>query len=411
VTLGRAQAKALGVPNLPMAIVPHPFGSRSRDEVRALAGACADDVARIVAADTSTAGAAPETARDDRAPLVEAPHDQDEFDAWCRSRNWSDGLPLVRPTPERVARQLRAAGGDAQRLIARIPPAFGAATIERIAINAAMAGCDPRALPVLIAAVEAICDPAFNLQGVQTTTNPAAPWIIVNGPIAAELGMNAGINCLGPGNWANASIGRALRLILLNIGGGVPGLMDRATQGQPGKYIFCCAENEAENPWTPLHVERGCTAATSAVTVVATSGTLNMNSHSKDADDIIRVFADTLAHPTSNDYWYAGAPFVILAPEHAQVLHRAGLSKAEVQRRLWEASKMSAARLSAQDFSRPEHARAAELGTLAHDAMIPITAGPELIGILVAGGPGTHSVYVPGYGNSRPVTRAVTPAC
>lgn len=389
-----------------MAIVPHPFGSRSREEIRALASECADDLVRVLSSDTSAAK--PASAADpDRAQTIEAPEDQDEFDAWCRSRNWSDGLPLVRPTRERVARYLRATGRDPQTLIGRIAPSFGAATVERIAINAAMTGGDPRALPVLIAAVEAMCDPAFNLQGVQTTTNPAAPWLIVNGPVAAELDMNAGINCLGPGNWANASIGRALRLVLLNLGGGVPGLMDRATHGQPAKYTFCCAENEAENPWEPLHVDRGCAAGTSAVTVVATSGTLNMNSHSKDADDIIKVFADTLAHPTSNDYWYAGAPFIILAPEHAQVFRRAGLSKADVQRRLWEESKMSATRLSAKDFTRPEHARAAELGALAHDAMIPITAGPELIGIIVAGGPGTHSVYVPGYGNSRPVTREV----
>ncbi|MCC6531077.1 MAG: hypothetical protein IT531_00890 [Burkholderiales bacterium] len=394
------------MPDLPLAIVPHPFGSRTREEVRTLAHDCVQEVLRILAAakqDHNVASSAEEAS----ARLVEAPEPQEAFDAWCRERKLSDGLPLLRPTPERVERFVRAAGRDPRALIGRIAPSFGAATVERIAINAAMAGCDPRALPVLIAAVEAMCDPAFNLQGVQTTTNPAAPWLIVNGPIAAELGMNAGINCLGSGNWANAGIGRALRLVLQNLGGGVAGVMDRATQGQPGKYSFCCAENEADNPWEPLNVERGQPAGTSAVTVVATAGTLNMNSHSKVAGDLIKVFADTLAHPTSNDYWYAGAPFVILAPEHAQVLHRAGLTKAELKRRLWDESRMSAARLSAKDFTRPEYARARELGVLTHDTAIPITTRPEDIGIIVAGGPGTHSVYVPGYGNSRPVTRRV----
>lgn len=405
--MGRAQAKALGFAELPLAIVPHPFGSRSREDVRSLARVCVTDVERLVTERGSAARDESAAATATRAGVIEAPTVQEEFDAWCRERNWSDGLPLVPPTRERVARYLAAAGRAPESLVGRIPPAFGAASVERIAINAAMAGCNPRAMPVLIAAVEAMCDPAFNLQGVQTTTNPAAPWVIVNGPIAAELDMNAGINCLGPGNWANAGIGRALRLVLLNLGGAVPGVMDRATQGQPGKYGFCCAENEAENPWEPLHAERGCTIGDSAVTVVAVSGTLNMNSHSKDAEDILTAFADTLAHPTSNDYWYAGAPFVILAPEHAQVLHRARLNKAEVKRRLWEASKMSAARLSAKDLTRPEHARLAELGVITRDTMLPITASPDLLGIIVAGGPGTHSVYVPGYGNSRPVTKLV----
>ena len=407
VTLGRAQAKAFGCPDLPMAIIPHPFGSRTRDEVRSLARECAQEVERILAAGEKKSTQTSVIASAGRAERIEAPEEQEDFDAFCRERNWSDGLPLVKPTPERVERFVRAAGREREELIAYVPPGCGAATVERIAINAAMAGCDPRAMPVLIAAVDALCDPVFNLQGVQTTTNPATPWLIVNGPIAAELGMNAGINCLGQGNWANASIGRAVRLIMQNIGGAVPALMDRATQGQPGKYSFCCAENEAENPWAPLHVERGQPQGTSAVTVVAVSGTLNMNSHSKNADDILAVFADTLAHPTSNDYWYAGAPFVILAPEHAEVLHRAGLTKAEIKRRLWEESKMSASRLSAKDFTRPEYARASELGALSRDTMIPISTSADDIGIVVAGGPGTHSVYVPGYGNSRAVTRGI----
>jgi hypothetical protein len=252
-----------------------------------------------------------------------------------------------------------------------------------------------------------VCDPAFNLQGVQATTNPAAAWIIVNGPLADELGFNAGINCLGQGTWANATLGRALRLVLQNIGGGRPGEMDRATQGQPGKYSFCCAENELANPWDPLHVERGLARDRSAVTVVGAAGTLNMNTHTKDADELLRVFGDTMAHPTSNDYWYGGEPWVILSPEHAEVLRRAGWSKGDVKRRLWEQSKMSITRQSTKDRVRLQHTRRAELGELAPDASIPISPKPEGIGLIVAGGPGTHSVYVPTFGNTRSVTREI----
>ena len=347
---------------------------------------------------------------DDAAELLEAPGAQEEFDAYCRERGWSDGLPLVAPTRERVGLLLAANGFAPGHVVAHVAPTFGAATAERLAVNAVMAGLSPAAFPVLVAAVEAMCDPAFNLQGIQTTTNPATPWIIVNGPIAATLGMNAGINCLGPGNWANASIGRAVRLALQNIGGGTPGEMDRASHGQPGKYAFCCAENETVSPWEPLHVERGYERERSTVTVVAAAGTLNLNSHTHDAHDLLKVLADTLANPMSNDYWYGGEPWVIVAPEHAHILHRAGFAKADVKRVLWESSKLRAGRLTKKDLERPQFSRSAELGPITDETLLPITTEPGLIGLVVAGGPGTHSVYVPGFGNARSVTRALAAA-
>ena len=407
-TLGRAQAKAFGAPDLPLAVIPHPFGSRTRDEIKTIAAECSAQIARILqqggqAASRST----PDTAASSR--FVEAPWEQEEFDAFCRSRAWSDGLPLVAPTEARVARMLAGTSRAPSHIVGAIAPSYAFATVERIAANAVMTGCDPRFLPVVIAALEATCDPVFNLQAVQTTTNPATPWIIVNGPLAASLEINGGINCLGQGSWANAAIGRAVRLVLQNIGGAVPGTMDQATHGQPGKFAFCCAENEAANPWEPLHVERGMTQGASAVTVVCATGTLNVNSHTKNADELLRVFADTLAQPTSNDYWYSGAPFLIVSPEHAEILHRAGLSKADVKQRLWTQSKLHASRLSDRDYLRPEHARRAELGEVTRDTLLPITKTPAEIGIVVAGGPGTHSVYVPGFGNSHPATRAITP--
>jgi hypothetical protein len=288
-----------------------------------------------------------------------------------------------------------------------VAPAFGAASVERVAINAVMAGCRPAYLPVLIAAVEAVAAPEFNLQGLQATTNPVAPWIIINGPIAQRLGVNAGMNCLGQGAWANATIGRALRLVLQNIGGARPGEMDRATHGQPGKFSFCCAENEAESPWPPLHVERGFAADESTVTVVGASGTVNMNTHAKDAGDVLRVIADTMAHAPSNDYWIGGEPWLILSPEHAHILNRDGLGKAEVRQRLWALSKMAAGRMAVKDYERTQRARRDELGEIGPDTALPISPRPDLIGLVVAGGPGTHSVYVPSFGDTRSVTRAI----
>jgi len=345
--------------------------------------------------------------RADAALLVEAPEGLDEFNQFVCERRWGDGLPVVPPTQERVSGMLRHTKHLRDEVIAVIAPNFGAATVERIAINAVMAGCVPELMPLVIAAVEAVSAPEFNLQGVQATTNPVATWIIVNGPLAANSAFNATFNCLGSGARANATLGRALRLILQNVGGALPGEMDRATQGQPGKYTFCCAENEAENPWEPLHVERGVGRERSAITLVGAAGTLNMNTHAKDATDLLRVIADTMIHPTSNDYWIGGEPWIVLSPEHAHILHREGLTKADVKRELWERSKMAAGRMSAKDLSRTRVARTAELGPINEETLLPISTSPELIGIIVAGGPGTHSVYVPSFGDTRSVTRAV----
>ena len=406
--LGRTQAKALGYADLPIAVVPHPFGIRTRDEIRGIAAQCAADIAQLVCAPAARkASAARGAPPPSRAALIEAPADADELNRFFCERKWSDGLPVLAPTAERVARMLQHAGRAAHETVAAIAPAYATATVEGIAINAVMAGCYPEYLPLLIAATEAMAAPAFNLQAVQATTHPVAVWLIVNGPAAQQLAINSGGNCLGPGAWANATLGRALRLIMQNIGGALPGEMDQSTHGQPGKYTFCCAENEAENPWQPLHVERGFARERSTVTVVDAAGTFNMNTHAKDSTDLLRVFADTMACPASNDYGHGGAPWLILSPEHARILERDGLDKAEIKRRLWEQSKLPARRMAARDFERARDSRRAELGEIGIDSLLPIAATADDINIIVAGGPGTHSVYVPSFGNSRSVTREI----
>jgi hypothetical protein len=346
----------------------------------------------------------------DRAALFEAPDDIDSINQLYRARRWSDGLPVVPPTVERVQQMLACTRRAPDEVVARIAPGFGAATVERIAINAVLAGCDPEYLPVLIAAVEAVAVPEFNLQGIQATTNPVAVWIIVNGTAAQRLGVNGSFNCLGQGAWANATLGRALRLVLQNCGGALPGEMDRATHGQPGKYSFCCAENESANPWEPLHVERGFGHGSSTVTVVGAEGTMNMNTHTKNAGELLRAIAETMQHPPSNEYCHGGEPWLVLAPEHAEILKAAGLAKAEVKRRLWALSRMPARRMTDKDLLRVEASRGKELGGIGPDTMLPISPRPEDIWIVVAGGPGTHSVYVPCFGNSRAVTREIADA-
>jgi hypothetical protein len=346
----------------------------------------------------------------ERAALFEAPDDIDAINGLYRARRWSDGLPVVPPTVERVERMLRHTARAHNEVVARIAPGYGPATVERIAINAVLAGCAPEFLPVVIAAVEAVAAPEFNLQGIQATTNPVAVWVIINGPLAAHLGVNAAFNCLGQGTWANATIGRALRLCLQNIGGALPGEMDRATQGQPGKYTFCCAENETANPWEPLHVERGFARAQSIVTVVGAEGTMNMNTHSKEAAELLRVIAETMVHPASNEYCHGGEPWLIIAPEHADILQAAGFTKAEIKRRLWELTRMPAHRMSARDLLRVRASRTEELGEIGPDTLLPIAKRPDDIWFVVAGGPGTHSVYIPCFGNSHAASRPIAAA-
>jgi hypothetical protein len=406
-TLGRSQLESMGCPDLPIAAMPHPFGLRTRAEVREIAGNIVDDIARLAVEGVSERATSGQSTAPVRASRIEVPDDFEAFQELAEMRRWSDGLPLVPPTIERVEGVLSATRRAPHALIATVAPGFGNATVESIAVNAVMAGCRPEHLPVLIAAVEAIAQRPFNLQGIQATTNAAAAWLIVNGPIAATLQVNSRTNCLGQGVRANAAIGRALRLVMHNIGGARPGEMDRATHGQPGKYTFCCAENERESPWEPLHVERGYRLEQSTVTVVGAAGTLNLNSHAKDADDLVSVLADSMRFPTSNDYHFGGQPWLVISPEHAEIMQRAGLSKPEVKRRLWEQSKMMAKRYAAKDYMRVRHTRAPELGEIAPDTLLPISRTPEDIGIIVAGGPGTHSVYVPTFGHTRAVTRAI----
>ena len=337
----------------------------------------------------------------------EALDDLDAINKLYRERRWSDGLPIVPPTQERVARMLACTTRKPDEVIAKLAPGFGEATVERIAINAVMAGCDAEYLPVLIAATDAVTQPQFNIQGIEATTNSAAVWLVLNGPIVSELGINATFNCLGQGTWANATLGRAMRLILQNIGGALPGDMDRATQGQPGKYTFCCGENEAQSPWAPLHVERGFARDASTVTVVAAEGTLNMNTHSKEAGELLRVIAESMVHPASNEYCHGGEPWLVIAPEHADILKAGGLSKGDVKQRLWELSKMPAGRMSTKEILRAQASRGDEYGEIKPDTLLSISRSPDDIWFIVAGGPGTHSVYVPCFGNSNAVTREI----
>ena len=233
--------------------------------------------------------------------------------------------------------------------LGNLAPRNGAATIQKIAINAVMAGCLPEHMPVLEAAIAAIQVPDFNLIALQTTTHPCALLAIVQGPVVERLKMNAGHGCMGPGNRANASIGRALRLIQQNIGGAVPGTTDKATQGGPAKAGFCFAENEAESPWPPLRTTLGFGLDDSCVTVASAEGPHNINDHgSSDGESILNTIAQTMATVGNNNLYVGGDHFVVFGPEHAQAVARSGFSREDVQHYLYEHARVSVDRISTQ---------------------------------------------------------------
>ena len=259
---------------------------------------------------------------------------QDEHEL-AFERGWSDGLPVVPPTEERVLRMLAGTSRAPDEIVGMIPPDYAACSVEKVAINAVMAGCKPAYLSVVLAAVEAACRDEFCMHGVLATTYFAAPIIIVNGPIAREIGMNSAHNVLGQGNRANATIGRALQLVIRNVGGGRPGGVDRATLGQPGKIGFCFAEREEDSYWEPLSVERGFASEQSTVTLFAGGGVHvvgdQKSRHPKSLTRSIAAMLRGLHHPKL----YGGPDaLLVISPEHMRVFREAGWSKARFREAL-----------------------------------------------------------------------------
>ena len=318
----------------------------------------------------------------------------------------TDGLPVIVPTRERVARMLDVCGCDPAAAIATLPPAFVEVTWRDVAINAVMAGCTPEYLAVVGAAVAGIAAPEFNLLGIATTTGSATVCAIVNGPITERIGMNAGANAFGPGNRPNATIGRALRLVLQNVGGARPGEIDMATLGQPAKYTFCFAENEAQSPWPALHTGRGFAADESTVTVAGVSGTIEVvDSESATADDLAQTYAQSMliaGNVGSSGLLGGGEPLVVMPPEHAEVFARSGCDKSLARSAIFERALLECAKLSPPLRARAEASGAAGGGYLR------IASRPEDVMIVVAGGVGRKGAYVPTWsGGTRAVTRRI----
>ena len=317
-------------------------------------------------------------------------------------QGWTDGLPVVPPTVERVTQFLDHAGRSPSEILGTEPTRGRVITAEKVAINAVMAGCLPEHLPVVMAAVEAMCEPQFNLHAITASTMGSAVLMVVNGPIVRDLGLNSGVSVFGPGHRANATIGRAVRLVISNVTGAVSGELDKATLGHAGKYTMCIAEAEDVSPWEPLHVERGLTADKSAVTIFAAlSPTQARNHEANEPEGILASFADAMfaAGPSQ------GEVVLVLCPEHIGHMRSAGWSKTQVKESLF---KITQRKVSEWARLGPIPGDLAAADT---EALRPVAQSPDSITVIVAGGAaGAFSDIIPLWGggsNSRSVTWSI----
>ena len=332
---------------------------------------------------------------------------EDEMEA-LYARGWTDGLPVVPPTETRVLRMLEGTSHAPDEVVATAPPDLVDVTVEKVAINAVMAGCKPEYLPWVLTAVQAACTDEFNIHGVLATTMPVGPVIVCNGPGTQAIGMNSGVNVLGQGNRANLTIGRALQLVIRNVGGGRPGGVDRATHGNPGKISFCFPEDEAGSPWTSLATARGIAPGTDAITLFAGEGPkIIVDQLSRTPESLVSSLAAAMRAMHHPKLVLGFDVILLISPEHARVFSEAGWNRERVLEELHGRLQISGTELvrGAHGIAEgvPEVLRDRTLAKFRNDGILLVHAG---------GGAGLFSTMIGGWANgamgSTPVTRAVS---
>jgi len=339
----------------------------------------------------------------DPATRITLRDEEDPFE-YCRQK-FGDALPVIPPTVERVDAMVKASGLAVETVIARVPPFYGEATVEKIAANAVMAGCTPEMMRVLLPLLRAACDERFNLHGVQATTHFAAPLVMINGPVRHELGFWSKQNVFSNVARANSSLGRAFQLVLLNIGGGRPDGIDMSALGNPGKFSFCIAENEEENPWEPFHVTRGLKREQSAVSLFAAEPPRGVSEHTAPAGKtVLETISFALATVWSYRTCLMPEAIVILCPEHVKTIHRDGITKEQARQFLFENTG-----IPVRHYPKEERAEGTQLAanykeiTIRGEKCYQKFRSPESISIFVAGGTAGKFSAVVGSWSTGPV--------
>ena len=322
----------------------------------------------------------------------------DEFEFFL-DKEWSDGLPVVTPTEARVAHMLTGTTRDADELIGHIPPAMEPATVRTVAIHALMAGCKPAYLPVVLGGIELMLREAFNLNGVQGTMHGVAPLMIVNGPYAKQIGINGSNGCFGPGFRTNASIGRAIRLMLLNLGGGIAGLASATVFATPLRYTACITENTERSPWETLAVARGHGSAENTITcAMVESPRLCYDDASQEPERLLTGLADSMSAMCSWNQHVRSDMVVAMGPEHATICSRAGMTRADVHAWLIEHAGRPVRDLKRGGNWRPERARALNIDPDDDERFVPVIKDARDLHLIVAGGWGPLTAICHGWG-------------
>jgi len=333
--------------------------------------------------------------RGPRASRVELAAEVDPYD-YCYQAGFADPLPVIPPTLDRVERMLAATTLPADRIVARVPPNYGMATVEKIAANAVMAGCKPEMMRALIPLIRAACDERFNLHGIQATTHFAAPLVIINGPVRRELEFACGGNVFSNVARANSTLGRALQLMMVNLGGARPGEVDMSTLGNPGKFSYCIAENEEENPWEPLHTEFGFDRGRSAVTLFAAEPPHGVSEHNaRNGRTLLKAVSASLATVFSYRFCFGWEAVVVLCPEHVKTLHRSGFTKDSIRDWLFENTGIPIKAYDGDGGEGVQYAQMYQRTMIDGEECYRKFAQPEQIKIVVAGGTaGKFSVVI-----------------
>ncbi len=421
-------AASFGLPGLPLAVVPLPFTNQRPEDIHRMVDDSFDQVLAGLTRDVEVVD------RPDVPPVEEALayEGADLLEAWERmngdflQRGWSDGFPLVAPTRAALEAMLKGTQRGAGDLIATLEPGFGLATVEKLAVNAVMAGCRPEHLPLLIAAVRCLAEPKMYLRNKAMSTGPHAPLVLVNGPLGRAARLNAGICALGPGapSASNTVLGRALRLVMMNVGHTYVGISDMDTIGSPLKYSLCCAENEAQSPWEPYHVAaRGLAREATAVTVHFAYGMCELHDFTSiTPEGLTEVFATAATNvaQVGTALWLIGRRadpryrteekehnMLFICPEHAQIFARAGWGRRQIQEALYRLARLPFRIAMLNKEAKAMAAAHPELGWL-HDhpeLPIPVVETPDCFDIAVVGGTAGRGAYF--YGAGEPVTMPV----